>query len=72
MEGLANIKLGEDFGVSDTSKGLVNQWEWVLVFLRDTVELPVVYIEVQASIWLRYEEYRGGEGSIARHDKAFI
>ena len=45
IEGLANVKLGEDFGVNNTSKGLVNQWEWVLVFLRDTIELPVVYIE---------------------------
>ena len=44
----------------------------MLVFLHNTIELLVVYIEAQASIWLRYEEYRGGEGSITRHDKAFM
>ena len=39
---------------------------------RDTIELPVVYTEVQASIWLRYEEHWGGKGSITRYNEAFV
>ena len=44
----------------------------MLVLLRKAIKLLVVYVEAQASIGFSHEEYRGGEGRVARHNKTLI
>ena len=44
----------------------------MLVLLRKAIKLLVVYAKAQASVRFSHEEYRGGKGRVARHNKTLI
>ena len=69
---MSNVELRKDFGPTNTSKGLVDEWQWIPILTGDGVELPEVDAESKATGRLLHKQNRGGVRSLTCFDKAFV
>ena len=72
MEYLPNIEFREDFSLTNTGEGLVDERKWIAIFSSNSVEFSEVDTETEASGRFLHEEDRGSVRCLAYLYKAFI